>query len=247
MALVLLEDFEKLYTNKWKIPYGRVNGLFPIEPSENLASIVADLMSDGHLQGAPKWRFDYTSNSVEELYRFEKVLFNLFGVKGKIRKCSTNKYGTMNYGVNNKPLAKILFLCGVPTGAKVDKDYSIPEWIINNPKLFRIFIIRYFSCEGSVERTGRIDVQIAKNLTLIPSGINFMNQIRNSLFLYFGIVTNQLYIHPREQVRKNKISSRMIVLKIGAKDQLLNFYNKVGFEGPKMEKLKQALELRRML
>jgi len=37
---------------------------FPIKSSEELSGLVADLMGDGHLQGDPKWRFDYCSKSI---------------------------------------------------------------------------------------------------------------------------------------------------------------------------------------
>ena len=46
--------------------------LFPLKPSKQLARIVANLMCDGHLQGYPKWRIDFTSKYQEELDTFEK-------------------------------------------------------------------------------------------------------------------------------------------------------------------------------
>lgn len=94
--------------------------LFPIACNKKLAGIVGDLFSDGHLQGEPKWRIDFTSKNKEELLRFEKEIFSVFGVKGKIRKCTTNKFGTSyNYGVNFKAIARTLFVAGVPAGNKV--------------------------------------------------------------------------------------------------------------------------------
>ena len=71
---------------------------FPISHSEKLAGIIADLICDGHLQGDPKWRIDYTSKSKKEIRRFSRELFYLFKIKGKIRKCNTNKFAlTYNY------------------------------------------------------------------------------------------------------------------------------------------------------
>ena len=51
-----------------------------------LAGIVADIMGDGHLQGPPKWRMDYTSKDITELERFNNEIKGLFGYSGKIRK-----------------------------------------------------------------------------------------------------------------------------------------------------------------
>ena len=37
------------------------NHWFPLKSSPRLAGIIADLFGDGHLQGEPRWRIDYTS------------------------------------------------------------------------------------------------------------------------------------------------------------------------------------------
>ena len=100
---------------------------FPLRASPALAGIVADLMGDGHVQGGIKLRLDYTSKSKTELRRFGNELHTLFNIKGKIRDCKTNKYGTMNYGVNCKPLIRVLKLIGVPSGQKVLTKFSIRE------------------------------------------------------------------------------------------------------------------------
>ena len=115
---------------------------FPLKTSSELAGIVADLMGDGHLQDGKKLRLDYTSKSVTELKRFGNEIYKLFKVKGKIRHCNTNNYGTMNYGVNCKPLVRVLKLIGVPTGSKVLTKFTIPKWIIQDKALFSRFINR---------------------------------------------------------------------------------------------------------
>jgi hypothetical protein len=44
----------------------------------------------------------------------------LFQVKGKVRLCTSNRFGkTYNYGVNNKMLSRIFYKLGVPSGCKV--------------------------------------------------------------------------------------------------------------------------------
>lgn len=169
-------------------------------------------------------------------------MFNLFGIKGKIRNCSTNKYGTMNYGVNISPLTRLISLCGIPIGSKPDKKYFIPEWITSNKEFLRAFTNRYFSCEGHVEKDGTISISIAKNLDLLQNGIDFMIQLKQALKQHFDINATNPWITSTEQFRNGRISTRMIVLKICAKKEKLKFYNEIGFENTKkMERLRKAL------
>jgi len=155
---------------------------FPLYSSPKLSGLVADLMGDGHLQGEPKWRLDYTSNSTEELKRFNNVVFRLFGLKGKVRDCTTNTYGTKNLGINNKPLARVLNLIGVPTGNKTNIAFSIPMWISEDKNNFSRFLNRLLSCEGCVDVPSKcIEIKMYKSLYLIEEGINFFKEINNLL------------------------------------------------------------------
>ena len=52
---------------------------------------------------------------LERNKRFAREIYNLFKVKEKVMNCKTNHYGTMNYGVNCKPLVRVLKLIGVPS------------------------------------------------------------------------------------------------------------------------------------
>ena len=114
MGLINKEDILLLYKDEHYVE--KILEEYPVDYSEILAGIVGDLIGDGHLQGNPKWRIDYTSNSIDELKRFEDTIFKIFKIKGKIRTCSTNKFGkTYNYGVNCKSIAIILNSLGVPS------------------------------------------------------------------------------------------------------------------------------------
>lgn len=188
--IIEFEDFVKFYESKRY--FSRLEAvkkeLFPIKPSVELAGVAADLMADGHLQGKPKWRFDYCSNSIKELERFEGAVYNLFKIKGKIRQCTTNKYGTMNYGVNCKHAAIILFMAGVPAGEKVSQSYCIPGWILSNKDFFARFVQRYFDCEGHVSNVSKsIEFQIYKTEPYLSSGVEFVNNIKFKLAHYFDI------------------------------------------------------------
>ena len=154
---------------------------FPLKPSPKLAGVIGDLMGDGHLQGGPKWRVDYTSKYEKELKRFDKEVFILFGVKGKIRKCTTNNYNTKNLGINNKPLARTLKLIGTPAGAKVFIKFNIPYWILKDKENFRRFISRLFSCEACVDMNSKcIEIKMHKIKILLMMESSFLIQLKNT-------------------------------------------------------------------
>ncbi len=66
--LVTLENLVGGYEKPYLIDYMKIGGWLPIFPSKELAGIVADLMGDGHIQGKPRWKFDYTSYSTKNLF-----------------------------------------------------------------------------------------------------------------------------------------------------------------------------------
>jgi len=216
---------------------------FPLYPSPPLAGLVADLMADGHLQGPQKWRLDYCSNSLAELNRFENVLNCLFGLKGKIRDCPTNKYGTKNYGVNCRPLAKTLFLIGVPYGNKVLKDYQVPAWVISDKTCFASFCRRYFDCEAGVDVKGRaISIELHKSTKLIRSSNVFLGQIRGGLLDYFGIKATRPFQLSLKIKRKCGAVVQGTRMKIKGKENLAKFYRSIKFDNPrKMQNLASAI------
>ncbi len=217
--------------------------LFPIKASPRLAGIVADLIGDGHLQGDPRWRIDFTSKDIEELNRFEKEMNYLFSVKGKIRKCSSNKYKTYNIAINSSPIARILYLCGVPAGQKVTTPFTIPKWIKNDKECFRVFCRRLFTCEGNINyeigRTPVIRMEMWKAEHLIKNGQEFIEGIRDLMNKYFGIVST-VKVQLKKNKRKDGIITRPTRQYISAKSTL-TFYKEIGFEGNKQQSLKALL------
>lgn len=245
-VLLNFEDVLNTYKSKehGKKALSMYSDWFPITASSRLAGIVADLMGDGHLQDSLKWRLDYTSKSVEELNRFNNEIFYLFGIKGKIRECKTNKYKTNNLGINNKPLARVLKLIGVPTGAKVLSNFSIPQWILKDKRLFSTFVNRLFSCEGSIDLQNRfIEIKMYKSLDLIEDGINFFKDIKDHLNKYFQIKTTNPFLEGRTNIRKDGIKTKGIRLKIKNEESLENFRRYIGFEDKdKANRLDRILE-----
>jgi hypothetical protein len=216
---------------------------FPLRASPQLSGIVADLMGDGHLQGKNKGRLDYTSKSVEELNRFNREIFALFGVQGKIRECKTNTYGTMNLGVNNKPLTRVLKLIGVPAGNKTLQGFDIPAWILSDKENFARFVNRLLCCEGCVSVQDKsIELSMYKSLERIPEGINFFTSIKKHLELYFEIRTTNPFLGREEPMRKHGFKTRGIRLKIKNRPSLINFQKHIGLEDKnKEEKLNKIL------
>lgn len=233
MKLISYQDTLKTYKS-------RIHGIralskykdwFPLKSSPELSAIAADLMGDGHLQDEPKLRLDYTSKSIEELNRFNQEIFKLFGLKGKIRDCKTNTYGTKNLGINNKPLVRVLKLAGVPAGNKVLQDFAIPSWILNDKNNFSRFINRLFSCEGCVDISSKcIEIKMSKSLNLIEEGINFFKEIKFYLEKYFEIRTTNPFLEGRENLRKDGIRTKGIRLKIKNKESIRNFRKYIQFD-----------------
>ena len=216
---------------------------FPIKSSIKLAGIIADLMGDGHLQDHPHWRLDYTSNSMEELERFNQEVYSLFGVQGKIRDCTTNQYGTMNLGINPKQLGRVLKLAGVPTGAKVLQEFSIPKWILGDKMLFSRFINRLASCEGCVDTQNKyIELKMHKEETILEGGFDFFNDIKYHLEKYFGIITTRPFTPTTPSIRKDGRKTFGVIIKIKRKDSLRRYKEFIGFENKeKNNKLNKIL------
>lgn len=245
--LLNFEDVINTYNSKWHgvKALSRYSYWFPLVASPNLAGIIADLIGDGHVQDTPlRMRLDYTSKSTEELNRFGAEVYNIFKIGGKIRKCTTNAYGTMNYGVNCRPLIRILRLLGAPAGAKVLTKFSIPEWVLNDKDLFARFVNRLFSCEGSVDLSSKcIEIQMYKSENLIEDGLNFFAQIKSYLNEYFGIKTTNPFLDNTFNLRRDGVRTRPVRLKIKNRDSLIKFRDFVGIEDPaKTLRLKAVTE-----
>jgi intein/homing endonuclease len=220
---------------------------FPIVSSPQLSGMVSDLMCDGHLQDS-RWRLDFCSKDTSELRRFGKVIFDNFGLRGKIRECTGNRFGeTYLYGVNNKLFSRILNKIGVPSGSKVNNRYVIPSWIIRDRECFREFVRRYFTCEGTVSIEGGnsfIEVVMAKSELILDSGFLFLNQMKRGLRHHFDIETMKIFKSGRN-FRKDGTSSINLKLRIKKLEDMRKFYSMVGFgEKRKQDKLKKALKLK---
>jgi len=226
-SILIFEDLFVLYKNCAKIPVF-AKKWFPVYPSEKLAELAGFLIGDGHIQGSPRWRIDFTSKDFGALNYVNILFFDLFGIKGTSRKCTTNAYGTSNLGINCKPLARLLFLCGIPVGAKVEKDFSVPNWILFNKACFRAFIRAYFSCEASVGPDNRISLEHWKLMENTVSAQIFLSQIIFGLKEYFGICCAGPYLMSSQNKTKKGIT-RGVRLNIRRHNDLVAFTRLIGF------------------
>lgn len=211
--------------------------LFPIKTDAKIAGIIADIIGDGHLQGDPKWRIDYTSKQISELKRFENEIFSLYGIKGRIRNCTTNKRGkTFNIAINCAPIARIFFLLGTPAGQKVLTPFHLPQWIKNDKECFSRFAQRLFTCEGSVaheknRKTPQIRMSMWKEERLVDQGEQFFFEIEEALKNYFQINCS-IRKTSLKNIRKDGIITHEIRMYILG-DSVKKFSKVVGFEGEK--------------
>ncbi len=248
-VLLTKTDVKNFYKSKF---YGNMyvelhKNWFPIKATPVVSGIVSDLMSDGHLQ-EKRWRIDYCSKRKSELRRFENVIIDNFGLKGKIRECITNKYSkTYLLGINNKLFSRILYLIGTPRGSKTDKEYLIPRWILFNKECFRKFVSRYFSCEGTVSVEGTnsfIEISLAKSEKHMKNGFEFLDQMRKYLEKHFDIKTMNVFV-TGENIRKDGTKTHMLKLRIKKLEDITKFYKEIGFEEyRKQNKLKKILRIK---
>ena len=248
MGIILrYRDFLETYkTRGYRLNHlEKYRGLFPIKSSPVLAGLFGDLISDGHLQGDPIWRMDFTSKNMDDLDSFNERIKELFGVNSKIRKCTSNKYSeSFNLGINCAPVARIFLKLGVPCGQKVMKGFELPSWIKSDKKCFREFCRHLFACEGTImhnkrRKSPQLRFEHWKAEKYFEQGKNFVEDICLHLDVYFKIKTTIGFPKQRGN-RKDGIVTRPIrVYVLG--DSVKRFFSRVGFSNHKQKSLKALL------
>lgn len=160
---------------------------------KDLGRIASYLTFDGHIYKDSKSIF-YSSKNISDIKDFENIILRKFSMNGK---CKLNSAGSENqthqFYVFNKRIATELFNLGIPKGDKVTQEFNVPRWIKDSKELAREYLKIAFLCEGSMKenrRNPRIQINTAKTEDFIPSGIAFMNELREML-LKFGIRTTE--------------------------------------------------------
>ncbi len=140
-------------------------------------------------------------------------------------------------------LYSLLQALGVPDGAKANKAYGVPDWILNGPGwLKKEFLSSYFGSELEKPRHRNSTFQpptfeVSKRQDLIESGVDFMLDIQRMLS-DFDIQVAGLRIRP-SVFRKDGTRSFKIRMAISSTHvNLLKLYGRIGYE---YSKKKQTL------
>ena len=202
-----------------------------------LAGLIGDLTTDGHVQGYDKLRFDFTAADKDELKRFENRLKKLFDVEGKIRENTTNPHSqSFNYGVNSKPLTRVLIECGAPTGSKVKTRFNVPEWILKEKKYFTAYIERAFTNDGSAfSGNPRITFELRKEESISENLRNYMETIDAHLDRYYGI-SGSIFERCKKNQRKDGDQTVGIGLNIRRRDAIKKFHRNFRITDREMRK-----------
>lgn len=115
------------------------------------------------------------SGDIPSLTKVKQDLIHLYGEIGKatIRHLATSspKYhieGTTTQMTVNTAVANEFIKMGMPTGKRVEKDWSIPKWIVNGSKeTKKAFLSGFYAAEGYTPAFQR------NNKTLKTMGFNF--------------------------------------------------------------------------
>jgi len=213
----------------------------PLEESQELGGIVADLLTDGHLAGRSiggRMHCDYISffsEETRELEAFNSRIKKLFGVSGNVvywgRRFNGRSKGVI---ICNSVLERILSLCGVPLGAKVSAAFEVPEWMRRADKMTKaVFLRRLFNCDGTIGydkycKRWFIRFETAKLLRLEKNGEEFISQIRKML-AEFGIESVMTRSLPPR--RRPESEDRVaLAVKIYKPDSIIRFSEAIGFD-----------------
>jgi len=248
MGVILrYSDFLKTYkTRGYRLNHlEKYKKLFPVEASPLLAGLFGDLISDGHLQGDPKWRIDFTSKHFDELKSFENRMKKMFGVGGKIRKCVSNQYSeSFNLGINCAPVARIFSKIGVPSGQKVIQSFELPLWIKSNKACFREFCRHLLACEGTImhekkRKNPQIRFEHWKSEDFFEAGKLFIEDICNYLEKHFNIKTTIGFPNQRGNRKDGIVTKPIRVYILG--ESVRVFASEIGFSNHKQKSLKALL------
>ena len=212
-----------------------------------LAYVVAAITGDGHLQ-INKWRHlvSFYSKEIEEIEKMKKLFDYLFQVDGRLYP-DNRKYLRYRLFFISKPVALFLREIRTPVGNKTNIVFTIPEWVKNGSDLTKgAYLQGIFDSEGSVfcrntlKPRWQISIDMAKNESIIDSGINYMNEVRK-LLTDFNIncspVTKSFLNLRKDGSKSFQMKFSIELLSFG------NFYKYVGFrQTKKQEKLLFALE-----
>ena len=231
LGLITQNKFEKLNLNS-KLDLNQIkdfdfikkyglNYFYNSKVLNFLATNVGFLMCDGHIsQNLHQMRYFF--NQENDAISFREYFNSIFQ-----HEYLQLKYRCYCFRLNlcGKPFATLFHYLGVPRGNKVFQPFSIPYWIYNGPdETKRTFLSIIYGNEGSKPQDNRWRIQfvLSKTKKHVENLLMLLNQIRTMLF-HLGITTSHI------QLRRQKGRQFCGRFYIKGKDNLLRFYNKIGF------------------
>ncbi|MBI2128668.1 hypothetical protein HYU07_00365 [Candidatus Woesearchaeota archaeon] len=186
-----------------------------------LVTNIGFLMGDGHVRKNLQ-QAEYDFNQNKDAVEFRLYFNSIF--KGEYLSLKYNQF-CFRIVFCSKGFAELLIYLGVPCGNKVFTPFLIPDWIYNGPdKIKKTFLSIIYGNEGSKPQNNvwRIQFVLSKNKNHVTNLLEFLNQIR-AMLAHFGIATSHI------QLRKQKGREFCGRFYIKGKENLLKFYNKIGF------------------
>ena len=157
------------------------------------------------------------------------------------------KYRCYCFRVNfcNGSFATLFNFLGVPSGNKVFQPFLVPDWIYHgSDDIKKTFLSIIYGNEGAKPQDNRWRIQfvLSKTKKYVPNLLEFMNQVRVMLS-HFGITTSHI------QLRKQKGRQFHGRFYIKRKNNLLKFYNQIGFAyaSEKQEVLEDLLRRHKLI
>lgn len=240
--IVTFQDLKDTYKSAkyYNLALSKYKNILPLVESEELAKIVAGLLTDGFMDIRPRLRSTYYgyigffSKNEEELKEFENLIYIVFGIKGKIKEWGRRTFGkSKGYIITNSVITRILSGAGVPGGDKVRQKYELPAWIINSKdKVKASFLRQVFDCEGSIgycknKRKWEIRYSMFKSKKLSDNCKEFLQEIRNMLN-DFGI-KSALYKKEEYIRQKDNLEVAGFFIRVDDKQSVLNYARQIGF------------------
>lgn len=149
-----------------------------------VARIVGELISDGHMQNDSRYLISFYSKYIDIIRSFEKRMHDIFGVSSWVYQ--DKRSPRYKLFIKSKEILQLLEKLGVPAGNKTNQTFLVPKWILNgNSHIKASFLSGIFDSEGYIYSTlnngrirWRIGIEFYKNELYLNSCINFMEQIK---------------------------------------------------------------------
>lgn len=172
---------------------------------EDMAHIASYLTFDGHIYKTLRGMM-FSSKNIEDIQTIEKIFKKKFGINGSYYLNSAgSNWQTHKFCIFNKRIALELYNLEIPKGEKVMQDFRVPKWIKDSRELSRKYLNIAFLCEGSFSENNRknprIQINIAKGVNYIDSGIKFMEDLREML-LKWNIKTTNINFMGENKIRR---------------------------------------------